>query len=287
MPPPSIGTASFMQGHFDHRTNCSSYPSIRRGCDHCSQIGGSSMKLSAPLYHLKRKAKLLSRAENIPLHEALDRVARQEGFGAWSLLAAKVTATAPAAKLFARLAPGDLVLVGARPGQGKTLMSLELAVQAMKSGSRGVFFTLEYTEKDMLDRFRAIGVAREDFAGLFEFDSSDDVSADYIVKRLAGAPRGTLVVVDYLQLLDQKRENPELMVQVRTLQSFARDRGLIFVFISQIDRAYDPLKKTCPDLEDVRLPNPLDLSLFTKTCFLNNGEVQFRAASQDVFEQGI
>ena len=237
------------------------------------------MKLSAPLYHLKRKARLLSRAENIPLHEALDRVARREGFGGWSLLAAKVTATAPAEKLFARLAPGDLVLVGARPGQGKTMMSLELAVQAMKSGSRGVFFTLEYTEKDMLDRFRAIGVAREDFAGLFEFDSSDEISSDYIVKRLATAPRGTLVVVDYLQLLDQKRENPELMVQVRTLRSFARDRGLIFVFISQIARTYDPLKKPCPDLEDVRLPNPLDLSLFTKTCFLNNGEVQFRAAS--------
>jgi len=105
------------------------------------------------------------------------------------------------------------------------------------------------------------------------------MSSDYIVKRLATAPRGTLVVVDYLQLLDQKRDNPELMVQVRTLQSFARDRGLIFVFISQIDRSYDPLKKPCPDLEDVRLPNPLDLSLFTKTCFLNNGEVQFRAAS--------
>lgn len=237
------------------------------------------MKLSAPIYHLKRKAKLLSREKNIPLHEALDRIAEQEGFSGWSLLATKVTETAPAGKLFARLAPGDLVLVGARPGQGKTLMSLELAVEAMKSGNRGMFFTLEYTEKDVLDRFRAIGVEQQDFAGLFEFDSSDDISADYIVKRLAAAPRGTLVVVDYLQLLDQKRENPELMVQVRTLQSFARDRGLIFVFISQIDRSYDPLTKPCPDLEDVRLPNPLDLSFFTKTCFLNNGEVQFRAAS--------
>ena len=237
------------------------------------------MKLSAPLYYLKRKAKLLCRAENIPLHEALDRIARQEGFAGWSLLAVKAAAAAPATKLFARLAPGDLVLVGARPGQGKTLMSLELAVQAMKSGSRGVFFTLEYTEKDMVDRFRAIGAARENFADLFEFDSSDEISSDYIVKRLAAAPRGTLVVVDYLQLLDQKRDNPELMVQVRALQSFARDRGLIFVFISQIDRAYDPLKKPCPDLKDVRLPNPLDLSLFTKTCFLNDGEVQFRAVS--------
>ena len=237
------------------------------------------MKLTAPLYQLKHKARLLSRADNIPLHAALDRVARQQGFGAWSLLAAKVTAAAPAEKLFARLAPGGLVLVAARPGQGKTLMSLELAVQAMKSGSRGVFFTLEYTEKDMLDRFRAIGVKPEEFAGLFAFDNSDEMSSDYIVKRLASAPRGTLVVVDYLQLLDQKRANPELMVQVRTLQSFARNRGLIFVFISQIDRSDDPLQKPCPDLRDVRLPNPLDLSLFTKTCFLNNGEVQFRAAS--------
>ena len=53
------------------------------------------MKLSAPLYYLKRKAKLFSRAENIPLHEALDRIARQEGFGGWSLLAAKVRQPRP------------------------------------------------------------------------------------------------------------------------------------------------------------------------------------------------
>jgi hypothetical protein len=236
------------------------------------------MKLSAPLYHLKRKAKLLSRSDNIPLHEALDRVARLEGFAGWSLLAAKAAATSPAEKLFAHLAPGDLVLLGARPGQGKTLMSLELAVRAMKSGSPGVFFTLEYTEKDLLDRFRDIGVAREEFAGLFAFDNSDAISADYIVKKLVDAPRGTLVVVDYLQLLDQRRENPDLMIQVRALRAFARDRGLIFVFIAQIDRAYDPAKKPCPDLDDVRLPNPLDLGLFSKTCFLNNGEVRFAAA---------
>lgn len=236
------------------------------------------MQLSAPIYQLKRKAKLLSREEKIPLHDALNRIASREGFDSWSLLAAKASAVTPAEKLFARLAPGDLVLVGARPGHGKTLMSLNLAVEAMKSGNRSAFFTLEYTEKDVLDCFRAIGVEPARFDGVFELDNSDDISADTIVKRLAGAPRGTLAVIDYLQLLDQKRENPELMDQVRTLQSFARERGLIFVFISQIDRSYDPLTKPYPDLGDVRLPNPLDLRLFTKTCFLNSGEVQFRAA---------
>jgi replicative DNA helicase len=70
-----------------------------------------------------------------------------------------------------------------------------------------------------------------------------------------------------------------LAVQVRALKSFARDRGLIIVFISQIDRSYDPSKKPCPDVRDVRLPNPLDLKLFNKTCFLSNGKVQFQEAS--------
>lgn len=237
------------------------------------------MKLYAPVHHLKRQARLLSRDEKIPLHEALDRIAARQGFARWSLLAARATDAAPAGRLFAQLAPGDLVLVGARPGQGKTLMSLELAVEAMKSGNRGVFFTLEYTQGDVLDRFRAIGVDPARFNELFAFDNSDAISADYIVKRLGSAPRGTLVVIDYLQLLDQKRENADLMTQVRTLKSFARDRGLILVFISQIDRSYDPAKKPCPDISDVRLPNPLDLSLFNKTCFLNKGEIRFQAAN--------
>ncbi|GLQ79698.1 replicative DNA helicase [Mesorhizobium huakuii] len=236
------------------------------------------MKLSAPIYHLKRQARLLSRQAGIPLHQALDRIAAQQGFASWSLLAAKLSETAPAGRLFAQLRPGDLVLVGARPGHGKTLMSLELAVEAMKCGHRSVFFTLEYTQRDVLERFRAIGVEPARFDSLFEFDTSDAISADYIVRILRSAPRGTLVVIDYLQLLDQRRENPGLMEQVRTLKAFARDSGVILVFISQIDRSYDPATKPVPDIGDIRLPNPLDLSLFDKTCFLNKGEIRFQAA---------
>ncbi len=157
-------------------------------------------------------------------------------------------------------------------------MSLELAVEAMRSGSWAMFFTLEYTRRDMLDRFRAIGVDWQDFRDLFAFDCSDAICADYIVNALASAPRGTVAVIDYLQLLDQQRENPALMVQVREAKPFARDKGVILVFISQIDRSYDPATKPCPDIEDIRLPNPVDPALFDKTCFLNNGEVRFQAA---------
>ncbi|MGX7874159.1 DNA helicase [Mesorhizobium sp. ORM6] len=235
------------------------------------------MRLSQPVYHLKRQARLLSREAKIPLHQALDRIAAHEGFASWSLLAAKASEATPAGRLFAQLAPGDLVLVGARPGHGKTLMSLELAVEAMKSGHRSVFFTLEYTQRDVLERFRAIGADPARFERLFEFDDSDAISARHIVGRLGSAPRGTLAVIDYLQLLDQKREHPALMDQVRTLKAFARDSGVILVFISQIDRSYDPSTKPVPDIGDIRLPNPLDLSLFNKACFLNKGEIRFQA----------
>ena len=236
------------------------------------------MKLSEPVYRLKRKAKELARKDEIPLHLALDRVAVGEGFGAWSLLAAKSAETLSAEGLLARLEPGDLLLIGSRPGHGKTLLSLQLAVEAMKAGRRAVFFTLEYTAKDTLGRFRALGVDPVQFEALFSFDDSDTISAGHIMRALAEAPRGTLAIVDYLQLLDQKRGNPELADQIRDLKAFAQARGMILAFISQIDRSYDPAAKSCPDLDDVRLPNPLDLSLFSKSCFLHEGEIRFRAA---------
>lgn len=237
------------------------------------------MNLSAPIHQLKRRARLLSRAEHIPLHVALDRIAVEEGYRSWSLLAAKQPAMKSVRALWPRLEPGDLVLMAGRPGQGKTLASLALLAEAMRSGCRGVFLTLEYTPADVLSRLRAIRIEPRDFAGLFDCDCSDAISADYIVARLADAPRGTIAVIDYLQLLDQRRETPELALQVRMLKAFAQERGLILVFISQIDRSYEGSGRPFPEIADVRLPNPLDLSLFDKTCFVNRGEARFQVAT--------
>jgi hypothetical protein len=236
------------------------------------------VQLSAPIYRLKRKARQLARDANIPLHTALNRVASEEGFGSWSLLAAKAAGRSPAEKLFPLLSAGDLLLVGARPGQGKTLLSLELAAEAMRAGRQSFFFTLEYTERQARECLPSVGTVREGIGQLFAVDCSEEICATYIIERLADAAPGTLVVIDYLQLLDQRRDNPALMVQVRALRTFAQQRKLILVFISQIDRAYDATNKPCPDLADVRMPNPLDLSLFSKTCFLNEGHMVFGTA---------
>ncbi len=235
------------------------------------------MQLSAPIYRLKRQARLLSRRDAIPLHEALDRMARKEGYESWSLLARRAAANSPSKALIAGLEPGELVLLGARPGQGKTLLSLEMAIEAMKAGQHGAFFTLEYSEADIIDRFADIGERLDSFGDSFVFYDSDDINANFIIDRLQASPPGTLVVIDYLQALDQKRENPSLMEQVKALRAFAQARGLILVFVSQIHRRFDAAERPFPALVDVRLPNPLDLKLFDKSCFLNDGEISFAA----------
>ena len=127
---------------------------------------------------------------------------------------------------------------------------------------------------DVLSALERLGAKLSDLDERFEFDSSDALCADYVIERVRHAPRGSVVVIDYLQLLDQKREHPELAVQVRTLKEFARDRGLILVLLSQIDRSYDAAVTPVPGLDDVRLPNPLDLRLFDKACFLHGDVVE-------------
>lgn len=232
------------------------------------------MRLSAPVFQLKRQAKQLARDQGVPLHAALDRIAAQEGFASWSLLAAQTSAAGPSSDLLSTLRPGDLVLLAARPGQGKTMMGLELVAAATTAGRKGVFFTLEYHEREALDRFQSVGGTPDALNDSFQIDTSDSISAHHVMDRLKGAPRGAIAVIDYLQIMDQRRSNPPLAKQVSALKDFAQRTGVILVFISQIDRSYTLSEKPFPGLADVRLPNPLDLTLFSAACFMNGGKAR-------------
>ncbi|MEQ8480239.1 MAG: DNA helicase [Hoeflea sp.] len=235
------------------------------------------MKTSTPIYRLKQTARRKARGEGIPLHAALDRIAVEEGYRNWGHLSRRQSDGRTVTALYRALAPGDLVISAARPGQGKTLLALALAVEAMKAGNPACFFSLDYTRADVADRFGALKIDPDAFDDRFVFDGSEMISAGHIIARMGDASPGTFAVIDYLQLLDQRRENPDLMTQIRDLRRFARARQITFVCISQIDRSYDPARQPFPALSDIRLPNPLDLELFDKACFLNGGEIRFEA----------
>ncbi len=231
------------------------------------------MKLSAPIYQLKRRAKIMARTDTIPLHQALDRIAQEEGFTGWSLLASQYETSAHS--MLSQLVEGDLVVIAARPGHGKTLLGLRLLLDAVREDRKATFFTLEYTEAQSLQRIHALPEG-EMLGDRIEIVTSDDISAEYIIRHLQGAPRGTVAVIDYLQILDQQRSKPPLAEQVLALKAFARNTGTVLAFISQIDRAFEAENKALPDLGDIRLPNRLDLWLFDKACFLHNREIQLQ-----------
>src|SRR5688572_17468392 len=105
------------------------------------------MKLSAPIYVLKSQAKNLKRAKSITMTEALDEIAQREGYSSWSLLQSKAKKELfpkTCEEILEYLNPGDLMLIGSRPGLGKTTFTLKILVQAVNEGRRCFFFTLEY-----------------------------------------------------------------------------------------------------------------------------------------------
>ncbi|HZG29013.1 MAG TPA: DNA helicase [Ensifer sp.] len=234
------------------------------------------MKLSAPIYQLKKRAKRMVRNDGVPLHQALDTIAREEGFARWSLLSANASAAPLSQTLLSQLKQGDMLLLAGRRGQGKTALGLQLLLDAARLDRKAVFFTLEFTDTDARAHLRARNGGLDEISEKVEIVTSPDISAEYIVRHLSGAPAESVAVIDYLQILDQKRSNPPLSEQVATLSAFAKQTGMILGFISQIDRTFDPQSKALPDIGDLRLPNLVDLGLFDKACFLHDGAAQLQ-----------
>ncbi|MEP1539111.1 MAG: DNA helicase [Paracoccaceae bacterium] len=190
------------------------------------------MRLSVPIYQLKRQAKRQARQNNIPLNQALDQVAKVEGFSNWGLLAVFHARRKPTAKILDALQPGDLVLLGARPGHGKTLMGLELIIEALKGDQPATFYSLEYSERDVENRLSDLGFKTTAKTDKLTVDTSDQICAAHIIETQRQQPRGSVAVIDYMQLLDQDRTKPALEFQMSALKAFVEQAGHILILIS-------------------------------------------------------
>lgn len=198
-----------------------------------------------------------------------------EGYSTWSLLVAR---TAPLERdLFDGLEPGDLVLVGARPGHGKTLCAVELLASSLRRCGQGWFFALQNDAFDIGGTFDRLGERRGAFGDACVFEHSDEICAQHIIERVGGSvSKRAVVVIDYLQLLDQRRKSPRLQQQVSDLATFAQRTGCIVVLISQIRSGFDSKARRLPAIGDIRLLDDLDTSIFSKLVFLHEGRARLR-----------
>ncbi|MBC98607.1 MAG: DNA helicase [Halobacteriovoraceae bacterium] len=245
------------------------------------------MKLSSPIHVLKSQAKELKRSESLSMIEALDKIAQREGYSSWSLLQSKNSSPFPKSysEVLDFLNEGDLLIIGARPGMGKTSFTIGLFVMAVQRKlASNYYFTLNENHKDIAGRIsiydktignfkESLGYPGNEHLGYIGVDYSNAISADYIIEKTkATISKKSVIVVDYLQLLDEKRINPPLQKQVEKLKKYAKETGCIIIFISQVRREIENQIDKTPRLADIRLPNPLELNLFNKIILLYRKE---------------
>ncbi len=179
--------------------------------------------------------------------------------------------------------PGDLILIGARPGMGKTSFALNIASEVAKhrKDKAVAIFSLEMSKTQLASRLlsaegeiesrklRDGQMEQEDLNKLAEaavalaqtniyIDDSSDVSPAKMRSKLLRIENLGLVFVDYLQLMscDDKEKSKNRVLEVgditRNLKILAKDLGCPIVLCSQLSRISQERKDKRPQLTDLR-----------------------------------
>ncbi len=187
-------------------------------------------------------------------------------------------------KLFWGLRGGDLLILAARPGVGKTSFALNLATNAAKAGAAVALFSLEMGANQLVQRilcaearvnlgqlrqgklsegdWNAIMNAAATLSGLELY--IDDTPGLSLLEMRAKARRQLrdkekgLIIVDYLQLMQppSNRRDGNRAVEVaeisRGLKVLAKELNMPLLALSQLSRAVEMRGTKRPMLSDLR-----------------------------------
>lgn len=179
--------------------------------------------------------------------------------------------------------PGDLIIVAARPGMGKTSLALTMAQRVAVRGQCHVaFFSLEMDQAQLGNRmmcseakidsrnFRnskmtaaewsrlTIGAGRLSALPIY-IDDTGSLSVVELrakLQRLQAKVGVHIAFVDYLQLLSGRRgkdgREREVAEVSRSLKGMAKDLGIPIVVLSQLNRNAEKRDGKRPQLSDLR-----------------------------------
>jgi replicative DNA helicase len=212
------------------------------------------------------------------------------------------------------LHPGDLVIVAARPGVGKTTLAVGIAEHAALVDNVPVaIFSMEMSAEQLglriLSSFGRIELGKLRSGRLSDGDYDRLVSADALIRkaplfidetgalspmdvrararRLKAQYGIRLIVVDYLQLMQvpNTRENRtnEVSQITRSLKALAKELGIPIIALSQLSRANEKENRK-PRLSDLRdsggIEQDADLVLFIHREDLSSEELATRTKAE-------
>jgi replicative DNA helicase len=181
------------------------------------------------------------------------------------------------------LRPGTLIVVGARPGMGKTIIGGGIAEHvSTRLGLPVLFASMEMTAEELMlrrmastatvpldslvrhnlsdDHWDRLNRAHDNLAGsALIVDDQDHVSLAHIRARLRGMERAgnraRMLVIDYLGLFrEPKAENRQNAVAAlaRGCKHLAREFAIPVVLLAQVKRAAEGRADKIPGLSDLR-----------------------------------
>ena len=182
-------------------------------------------------------------------------------------------------KLLVGMGKSDLVLVGARPGMGKTSFCLNIASQvALKTKKTVVVFSLEMSCEQLVSRMlssealidsykmRKGDLSEEDWVKLARasgvlsqtdilIDDTAGITVMGMKAKLRRVKNLGLVVIDYLQLMQGRGKGDSRTQEVsemsRSLKIMAKELNVPVITLSQLNRSSEKLARR-PMLSDLR-----------------------------------
>ncbi len=184
-------------------------------------------------------------------------------------------------KMITGLNKSDLIILGARPGMGKTSFALNIVRNvAMNAGKTVCFFSLEMSRDQLAQRMLSseAGIKSEKLrtgeldddewtrlaqagdnlskANIY-FDESSNITVPEMKAKLRRMPKVDLVVIDYLGLMKSARNIDNRVQEVseitRNLKIMAKDLGVPVIACAQLSRGTEAKGKSHkPALSDLR-----------------------------------
>lgn len=173
---------------------------------------------------------------------------------------------------------GDVIVIGARPGVGKSAFVTQMAINFTSRGKRVGFFNLEMQDKQVYERFvskrsgigitrlrrakRFLGDEEERFHEANEFLSGQDImisTGSKTVSQIRNESRYMdfdVIIIDYLQLLRadvryQSRAS-EVGAVSKAIKALAMELNVPVIALSQLNRLSETKETKEPTMSELR-----------------------------------